>query len=215
MAKTQKLRRLGGGFRAKASKLMAVCMGGFVLLSSGQTVAEQLGEGIMIRQLEEAHAQGTMSGPHFAGNIATCTLQGAETVAGVQPTATALTLSKDNLGVELHCAGTKNIAVPEGLQSVCRPNATSAALREQEGATKCQFGNATSPEGEEVTLQTLLGAGQHLKWHRKTESKTAENGQEWTLNLATSDLPLQDTPFFVGCQKKDSVEAASTATDSC
>ncbi|KFG57085.1 SAG-related sequence SRS19B [Toxoplasma gondii RUB] len=215
MAKTQKLRRLGGGFRAKASKLMAVCMGGFVLLSSGQTVAEQLGEGIMIRQLEEAHAQGTMSGPHFAGNIATCTLQGAETVAGVQPTATALTLSKDNLGVELHCAGTKNIAVPEGLQSVCRPNATSAALKERDGATKCQFGNATSSEGEEVTLQTLLEAGEHLKWQQKTGSKTAENGQKWTLNLATSDLPLQDTPFFVGCKKSDSIAAASTATDSC
>ncbi|ESS28183.1 SAG-related sequence SRS19B, partial [Toxoplasma gondii VEG] len=215
MAKTQKLRRLGGGFRAKASKLMAVCMGGFVLLSSGQTVAEQLGEGIMIRQLEEAHAQGTMSGPEFAGNIATCTLQGAETVAGVQPTATALTLSKDNLGVELHCAGTNNIAVPEGLQSVCRPNATSAALKERDGATKCQFGNAPSSEGEEVTLQTLLEAGEHLKWQQKTGSKTAENGQKWTLNLATSDLPLQDTPFFVGCQKKDSTAAVSTATNSC
>ncbi|KFG35302.1 SAG-related sequence SRS19C [Toxoplasma gondii FOU] len=213
MARTQKMWRLGGGFRSRVSKLMIICFSGVALFSAGQAVAEKLREGILNRRLEEGGTL-TMSEPQFDNGVATCTLSAAAVTSDVQSAAAALTLSKGMLSVELQCSGAKNIAVPKDLKNVCKPK-DAATTTKQRTAEKCKFGmSGQSPEGDEIALHTLLGAGERVKWLQKTQAKTGDNGQTWSLTLTEEDLPLKDTPFFVGCQSAESVEK-SASIDSC
>ncbi|EPR57182.1 SAG-related sequence SRS19C [Toxoplasma gondii ME49] len=213
MARTQKMRRLGGWFRSRVSKLMTICFSGVALFSAGQAVAEKLREGILNRRLEEGGTL-TMSEPQFDNGVATCSLSAAAATSDVQSAAAALTLSKDMLSVELQCSGAKNIAVPKDLTNVCKPK-DAATTTKHRTAEKCKFGkSAQSPEGDEIALHTLLGAGERVKWIQKTQAKTGDDGQTWSLTLTEEDLPLKDTPFFVGCQSEDSV-AKSASNDSC
>nr|CCA30089.1 SRS domain-containing protein [Neospora caninum Liverpool]CEL71335.1 TPA: SRS domain-containing protein [Neospora caninum Liverpool] len=217
MARTQRMPRVGGGFRSRASKLMAICLGGVVHFSSEHAIGDNFLEGIQNRGLQDARAAGTMSGPTFEDGVATCTLSGARQVTGEQTTATALTLSKENLTARLDCSGAKNVAVPQGLQIVCKPKQTSTSLLAKNSENKCNFGaTGSSPGngGEEVTLRTLLLASKDLTWLKESGSRTLDSGEKWSLKLTEDDLPLKDTPFFIGCQSRDSVPSRS-ADKSC
>nr|CCA30088.1 SRS domain-containing protein [Neospora caninum Liverpool]CEL71334.1 TPA: SRS domain-containing protein [Neospora caninum Liverpool] len=215
MARTQRMRRLGGGFRSRARKLMAICLGGVVLLSAGHAVAEKGNEAVQNPRLQRAGEASTMKGPVFLNGVATCTLTTSSVSTVDQPAATALTLSRDNLTATLNCFGQENSAVPAGLTKVCDPNQVGS-----EG--NCTFGEAQDSDGnnaQEVTVQALLGAAEDIKW-KQEESATeqAKNGETWTLALTDDDLPFTDKPFFVGCKenKQSPAEVAgAAATDSC
>ncbi|CBZ51477.1 SRS domain-containing protein [Neospora caninum Liverpool] len=206
MARTQRMPRLGGGFRSSASKLMGICLGGVVIFCSGHATADNFLEGIHNRGLQDARGAGTMSGPTFKDGVATCTLSGENQAKGEQTTATALTLSTENLTARLDCSGAKNVAVPQGLQTVCKPKQTSASLQAHIDAEKCKFGTANASEGTEVPLDELLGASKKLAWANESRSRTLGTGETWTLTLTEDDLPLKDTPFFVGCKQSNENE---------
>ncbi|CBZ51476.1 SRS domain-containing protein [Neospora caninum Liverpool] len=210
MARTQRMPRLGRGFRSRASKLMAVCLGGVVLFSAGQSNAEAFLEGIHYRSLQDSVSGGTQTGPTFQEGVAKCVLTTTGSQDHTDSGATALTLSKGNLSATLVCSGQNNAAVPENLTKVCSPNG-------KDSADKCKFGTASASEGMEATLQDLLGAGEHVKWKKQESTGRAENsGETWILSLTEGDLPLTDKPFFVGCKAKTrSPGKLAGATDSC
>nr|CCA30090.1 SRS domain-containing protein [Neospora caninum Liverpool]CEL71336.1 TPA: SRS domain-containing protein [Neospora caninum Liverpool] len=206
MARTQRMRRLSGGFRSRARKLMAICLGGVVLLSAGHAVAEKGNEAVQNPRLQRAGEASTMKGPVFLNGVATCTLTTNSVTIVDEPAATALTLSRDNLTATLECSGEKNTALPTNLEKVCDPTNTSAE-------SQCQFGT-TSSQGKEVTLQDLLGAVRDVKWRNESSVAKVATDETWILDLTEDDLPFTDKRFLVGCQSSDSVPSRS-ADKSC
>ncbi|KFG28273.1 SAG-related sequence SRS19D, partial [Toxoplasma gondii p89] len=206
MARTQMTRRLGGGFRPRASKLMAICLGGIALFSTGEAVPDKFLEGLQTRSLQQSSIQ---TGPTFGDGVATCELKSVAEQAAAAST-NALILSKGKLTAKLVCSGDGNAAVPESLTTVCKPGRA-------DGTEKCKFGTATVSEGIEAELKSLLGVNSDVKWEMISTSETDNQGQTWTLTLNEGDLPFKDTPFFVGCKKtaKGKAGASGASPDSC
>ncbi|CBZ51474.1 SRS domain-containing protein [Neospora caninum Liverpool] len=209
MARSQRIGQLGGGFRSRASKLMAVCLGGVVLLSVGQAGAETLQEVPLTQTAQLGRSGKTQNGPTFKGQVARCELVQNTAHTASQAGATALTLSRDNLTATLDCSGENNGAVPEDLTNVCDPNQAGSA-------NNCKFGEAQGSEGTEVPLQDLLGTSNDVAWVKESRSRTPKTGETWTLTLTQDDLPFTDKPFFVGCKENTPTLAqVRAATVSC
>nr|CCA30043.1 SRS domain-containing protein [Neospora caninum Liverpool]CEL71256.1 TPA: SRS domain-containing protein [Neospora caninum Liverpool] len=204
MAKAARMEQRRAGFKSRARKLMALCMGGVLLVSSGKVAAEYLREGNLQRNLQGTPVAGNQNGPEFEGQVATCTLSGGRGGGGGARNSNsatgALTLSKGNLTVTLKCSGQNNEAVPEDMRKVC-----SATKADQTIAT-CKANDTEETEaGKQITLPALLGSTSSIEWKKKT-TQDQNSGEEWTLELQETDLPLVDKAFFVGCDKKTNVE---------
>ncbi|CBZ50536.1 srs domain-containing protein [Neospora caninum Liverpool] len=193
MVNPGRMQRRRGGWKSQARKLMAVCVGGVLLISSGEAVPDQPREGLLRRNLQDAlRRTGTLSGPEITGQVATCRLQPAKGKGDVAAATAALTLSKENLSVTLQCSGNKNAAVPEELEQVCKATTTAAKVAE------CK---TNSPKEKQITLKTLLGTTRSIQWEKTNNSDN--QGERRTLTLQESDLPLTDKAFFVGCDENN------------
>ncbi|PFH33863.1 SAG-related sequence [Besnoitia besnoiti] len=128
---------------------------------------------------------GVEDSPGISNSVSTCDAA-HQSEQGAQPA--ALTVSKSNLRATLKCTGQNNKFVPGGGKNVCagKANATVQAC------------STNSPPGQQEVLTGLLGASTGVVWEQK--SPVPEVGEEWSLELDESQLPLEDTTFFVGCQ---------------
>nr|CCA30108.1 SRS domain-containing protein [Neospora caninum Liverpool]CEL71354.1 TPA: SRS domain-containing protein [Neospora caninum Liverpool] len=208
MAKAARMEQRRGGFKSRARKLMALCMGGVLLVSSGKVAAEYLREGTLQRNLDPQPEAETQSEPVFSGQVATCTLPAKGVGARNGDDATgALTLSKDNLTVTLKCSGQNNEAVPKGMKKVC-------SAGEGQTVAKCKANGAEETEaGKQITLPALLGSTSSIEWKKKT-TQDQNSGEEWTLELQETDLPLVDKAFFVGCDEKSTIGPSKSGPNS-
>nr|CCA30049.1 SRS domain-containing protein [Neospora caninum Liverpool]CEL71262.1 TPA: SRS domain-containing protein [Neospora caninum Liverpool] len=201
MARTARMDRRREGFKAGARKLMAVCMGGVLLLSGGMVAGEYLREGTLQRNLQALSRDATQSPPKFDGQIATCELTGATERSQTQ-TSTALTLSKQNLAATLRCSGANNQAVPQQMTEVCSATVTPPTI------AKCK---STNTDGTRVTLKSLLGSSRGIVWNKTSPTpEQVKEGEEWTLQLQQTDLPFTDKTFFVGCDQTNPKHRQST-----
>ncbi|ESS32458.1 SAG-related sequence SRS40E [Toxoplasma gondii VEG] len=193
MVRTARIEQRRRGFKSKVRKLLAVCMGGVLLLSSRQAVAIPH-EGILRRSLSGSSPATNKIVPTFNKQVATCTVPSDSAGRnGATATITALTLSKENLSATLKCSGANYVAVPESMKKVCSATVNDATL----AGCKAAADNAGE---KQITLQELLGSSGPVEWTKASkEGDVAKDGEEWTLQLQESDLPLTDKAFFVGC----------------
>ncbi|KEP67414.1 UNVERIFIED_CONTAM: SAG-related sequence SRS40F [Hammondia hammondi] len=204
MARTARVEQRRGGFTSKARKLLAVGVGGVLLFSSGQAAADYLREGAAQRSLEALQQEATQSGPVFSGQTASCTLTGGSQRAQAQAAA-SLTLSKEKLTVTLRCSGANNQAVPKEMQHVCSETSGEATVASCKAAGEKQ-----------ITLQSLLGSSPEAVWKKSNTTTDDQNdGEEWTLELKESDLPLTDKAFFVGCDVKANPSEVKSPSTEC
>ncbi|CBZ54366.1 SRS domain-containing protein [Neospora caninum Liverpool] len=205
MARTAKMDRRREGFKSRARKLMVVCMGGVFLLSGGVVAGDYLREGTLQRNLQALSRGATQSPPNFDGQVATCVLTGGQRSETQTPT--ALTLSKENLAATLRCTGANNEAVPQEMTEVCSATVTSPTVATCKG---------TNSGGTRVALNTLLGSSRGIVWQKTSPTaEPATNGEERTLQLQETDLPLSDKAFFVGCDKKSTEVPEPSPTTGC
>ncbi|PFH33860.1 SAG-related sequence [Besnoitia besnoiti] len=101
-----------------------------------------------------------------------------------------MTLSKGRLTATLKCTGQNINFVPDNLKSVCAQKADLNA---------CKEAKKTDSDENQVPLQLVLPSNTKLKWNRK--NLNSNGGEVRTLQPNASQLPLEDTSFFVGCQK--------------
>ncbi|KFG58762.1 SAG-related sequence protein SRS15A [Toxoplasma gondii RUB] len=194
MARTMRSGRRCSGVRSKAHKLIALCMGGVLLFSSGQAVANESREGFLRQNVEEGASTSTMKGPEIDGQVATCTLSGAAAAGrGGSDANNTLTLSKDHLTATVKCSGENNAFVPTEVTNVC------SVTGDTDRVADCK-GKESGSNGKQTTLRHLLGAGSDIEW-KKITGREAQ-GETRTLTLQESDLPLSDKVFFVGCDQK-------------
>ncbi|KFG43862.1 SAG-related sequence SRS16E, partial [Toxoplasma gondii p89] len=201
MARTGSMQQRRGGFQTPARMLMAVCVSGVLLLSSGPSAANKLAEGLQNQDSEPVAA--TQEGPTFEGEVAKCVLKTttAEDGSSQAKNTTGLTLSKENLVVSLQCSGENNAIVPKDQKNVCSaaPNAKVADCK----------GAGTN---KQITLKSLLGASGDIQWEKKIVS-TDNKGEVMTLKIKESELPLFDKAFFVGCEENKASARTSQATE--
>ncbi|KFH13860.1 SAG-related sequence SRS40E [Toxoplasma gondii MAS] len=195
MVRTARIEQRRRGFKSKVRKLLAVCMGGALLLSSEQAVAIPH-EGLLRRSLSDSPPAISKTVPTFNKHVATCTVPSDSAGRnGATATITALTLSKENLSATLKCSGANYVAVPESMKKVCSATVNEATL------AGCKAADNTGEK--QITLQELLGSSDPIEWTKASkEGEVANDGEEWTLQLQESDLPLTDKAFFVGCDNK-------------
>ncbi|PFH35654.1 SAG-related sequence [Besnoitia besnoiti] len=189
-----------GGLKSNARKLLAACVGGVLLLTSGQVEAQQPQDGLLRRVLE-------VSGePSLKDNTATCRLTGSSGEA-VQELP-ELTLSEKQLNATLVCEGDQPTRVPTKPENVCQdPQAKAVEVDEK---NECKIGASAS--GSPVPLKTLLTATSQAKWENDKAAKGIQK-LSWTLSLSKDDLPLTDNNFYVGCQK--GTVSRSSETSAC
>ncbi|CBZ50522.1 srs domain-containing protein [Neospora caninum Liverpool] len=202
MARTGKMQQRRGGFRSKARKLIALSMGGVLLLSSGLAAADQLREGLLGRSLS---GEITNVDPSIDNAVATCSFSPA---AAGRAAPASLTLSQTSLTATLVCTGTQIVTVPENLLNVCDP-------KQNADNGKCVFGG-TNPAGKEVKLTELLGTDRHIQWTEIQQEPNSERGagstKAWTLQLEDGDFPVTDKSFLVGCQDSTKGKQACKVT---
>nr|PIM03892.1 SAG-related sequence SRS12B [Toxoplasma gondii COUG] len=202
MARSASMRQRLGGLGSKARKMMAVCMGGVLLLSTGNGAAEYLREGLQQRGLEEIHAAG--ENPHLAidGRTAKCEFKNSS--ASGESTG-SLTLSQNDLTAALECVGESVASIPTELTNkVCQPKQGDA--RESE----CTF-NGTASEGTAVALKDILGVTADVQWTEEQSSAKEVGTRKWTLELKEDDLPLTPKSFLVGCLRQKSNRSGGDA----
>ncbi|KEP60903.1 UNVERIFIED_CONTAM: hypothetical protein HHA_321460 [Hammondia hammondi] len=116
-----------GGFRSKARKLTAVCLGGVLLLSSQKAFANGVNEGT-VRGNWVSNAESIQSQTDTSAGVAICTAADDGTVT---PSTATLTLSQSSLTATFACVNGKNKtqsnnkAVPASLITVCDGQTTS------------------------------------------------------------------------------------------
>ncbi|KFH03925.1 SAG-related sequence protein SRS15A [Toxoplasma gondii VAND] len=204
MARTMRSGRRCSGVRSKAHKLIALCMGGVLLFSSGQAVANESREGFLRQNQEDAGSPSTMTGPEIAGQVATCTLSGAAAAGrGGSDSNNTLTLSKDYLNATVKCSGENNTFVPTEETKVCSVTGNTDTLAD------CKE-TVSGSNGRQTTLRHLLGASSDIVW--KKISRSEDQGETRTLTLQESELPLSDKVFFVGCDQKSSPSKPESKT---
>nr|CCA30046.1 SRS domain-containing protein [Neospora caninum Liverpool]CEL71259.1 TPA: SRS domain-containing protein [Neospora caninum Liverpool] len=204
MAKAARMDQRRGGFRSRARKLMALCIGGVLLLSGGHAGADYLREGTLQRDLDQQPEAETQTEPVFSGQVATCTLPaegvGASTGGGAT---SALTLSKGNLTATLRCSGTDYVAIPKLMKQVC------SATVEDPSVKNCKTDTQVTGNDKQITLESLLGSSRSIEWTKTEATPNQNTGEEWTLELQEADLPLSDKGFFVGCDKNEARQRLS------
>ncbi|KYF38916.1 SAG-related sequence SRS19A [Toxoplasma gondii ARI] len=194
MMRTPAVPRLRRGLRLRARELMVIYLGAVALLPGELAIAEKFFEGFQHRIMQKEQTK-TQYGPTIEGRVAKCSLTASDTGEITKHGATALTLSIQNLTAKIECHGPRNQAVPLGLGIVCDPS-----LKGINGT--CQFGASTGGiEAMDITLQKLLGTQKFLSFTEDVPYEHTYRGEKWTLNLTADDLPLEDIPFFVGCQE--------------
>nr|PIM01443.1 SAG-related sequence SRS15A [Toxoplasma gondii COUG] len=207
MARTVRNGRRCGGVRSKAHKLIALCMGGVLLFSSGQAVANESREGFLRQNQEEAGSTPTMTGPEIAGQVATCTLSGGVAAGrGGSDANNTLTLSKDHLTATVKCSGENNAFVPTEETNVCSVTGNTDTLAD------CK-GKESDSNGKQTTLDSLLGATRGIKWKKTNEIDN--QGETMMLELQGSDLPFCDKSFFVGCDRSAAGKAGQANDSEC
>ncbi|KFH05383.1 SAG-related sequence SRS12A [Toxoplasma gondii VAND] len=201
MAKTGKVQHCRGAVRSKAQKLMAVCLSGVLLFSSGNTIAAESFEGLLRRNLSSG---GNSNGAESVTPeiVATCP---ATSEGATAPVPATLTLSKSSLTATVKCLDASHTAVPATATNVCV--ASDADVNGASDSESCIIGS--SGGGKPVTLQSLLEATHPISWTEKPASSDSQTGKERTLQLTETDLPRTDKTFFVGCQ--GSTTAANTS----
>ncbi|KFH11254.1 SAG-related sequence SRS16E [Toxoplasma gondii MAS] len=201
MARTGSMQQRRGGFQTTARMLMAVCVSGVLLLSSGPSSANKLTEGQQNQNSGPGAA--TQEGPTIEGAVAKCALKttAAENGSSRAKNTTGLTLSKENLVVSLQCSGEKNAIVPKDQKKVCSA-APNAKVADCKGADT----------DKQVTLKSLLGTSGDIQWE-KTIVSTDNKGEVMTLKIKESELPLFDKAFFVGCEEDKAQTRTSQATE--
>ncbi|KYF42123.1 SAG-related sequence SRS40E [Toxoplasma gondii ARI] len=209
MVRTERIEQRRRGFKSKVRKLLVVCMGGVLLLSSRQAVAIPH-EGILRRSLSDSSPAISKIVPTFNKQVATCTVPSDSAGRnGATATITALTLSKENLSATLKCSGANYVAVPEGMKKVCSASVNDATLADCKTA-------ADNTGEKQITLQELLGSSDPIEWTKASkEGEVANDGEEWTLQLQESDLPLTDKAFFVGCDNPIAGKDVQTPSKEC
>ncbi|KEP61179.1 UNVERIFIED_CONTAM: SAG-related sequence SRS19F [Hammondia hammondi] len=210
MLAAQTTRRADGRIRPRVSAVMTICMGGVLLFSAGQVVADNFGEGLQRRKLQSSSAGDAQTGPEINDNSATCVLTPGAAVEAAEQKATALVLSKQKPTAKLVCSGDGNAAAPPKLAKVCEPN-------ENGSGENCKLGqDSESTKGNEVTLQAVLRVNNAVQWEQvQPAPESVAKGETWTLTLTEADLPLTDTPFFVGCKNRQTLQEKSGIEDSC
>nr|CEL64551.1 TPA: SRS domain-containing protein [Neospora caninum Liverpool] len=201
MVRAGRVQHRRGGFRSKARKLMAFCLGGVLLFSGGGSVAAEPVEGLLRRSLVSRSSNVTDS-PSESTTVATCKASGSTEVAA---TPAILTLSRSSLNVQLRCLGVSNTAAPTDPKKVCEGENVSTVSPD---SAACTIG--PHKFSKTITLRELLGASHEVTWTEADVSGGSENGKERTLQLVEADLPRTDKSFFVGCQKQDNPEANSS-----
>ncbi|KFG43447.1 SAG-related sequence SRS16B [Toxoplasma gondii RUB] len=206
MARTGNMQQRLGGFKLKARKLMAVCMSGVFLLSSGQGLADRLHEGLQSLSLKAQAGVSSQLG--VTGTNAKCEFStSAEATTTVSKQ--SLTLSKGSLTATLECTaknGGTISSIPTGLAgNVC-------VTRPTEGGTQCNFGESgDTAVSVQVPLKDVLGTTSVVQWtDNSTEQKTTK-AQKWTLKLNEEDLPISDKTFDVGCTYTTAGKAAANS----
>ncbi|CBZ49969.1 SAG1-related sequence 2, related [Neospora caninum Liverpool] len=204
MARASRMKQYHGELRSKVRKLMAVCLGGVLLISGGGAVAGEPFEGLLRRSLTSGR-DGNRDGTAATNSVATCQGKNGSATA---PTPATLTLSKSSLTAEVKCLDETNTPAPKGLDNVCVAKTTEDIV-EDSVSNDCKFGSDT---GRTVTLETLLGANQKIQWTEKNISDSdTGTGTARMLKLNEADLPRTDKTFFVGCKK----QAGADANPSC
>ncbi|PFH37042.1 SAG-related sequence [Besnoitia besnoiti] len=172
MARPQQRR---GGFTVKARKLMALCAGGVLLLSSGSAFADTLGGGLLARKLSEGS-------PLSPPEIVTCSAPAKQRGAVVERH--TVVLSESKLSTTIKCPpGGKS--VPTELSQVCYP-------LNQESFESCKSSG--------TVLKELLETNNPVAW---AEPEPKSEPATRTLSLTKEDLPFADKSFFVGCDKSE------------
>nr|CCA30006.1 SRS domain-containing protein [Neospora caninum Liverpool]CEL71219.1 TPA: SRS domain-containing protein [Neospora caninum Liverpool] len=198
MARTSRIQQYHGELRSKVRKLMAVCLGGVLLISGGGAAAGEPVEGLLRRSLASA-ADGSQTGTVVNNSVATCE---GQSEAAATPNPAALTLSKSSLTATVKCLGKTDTPAPTREEDVCIDKTTEGIQGHSE-SNDCKFDSYT---GQTVTLQTLLGANQSIQWISESISGRL-TGTARILKLNETDLPRTDKTFFVGCKKKAGVDA--------
>ncbi|RQX67568.1 SAG-related sequence SRS15B [Toxoplasma gondii CAST] len=200
MARSGGMLQRGRGFKSRARKLMALCMGGVLLLSGGQAAAEPWPEGMKHRNLE---ATFTAVEPAYTDAVATCDLTNGAAAAAASAV-DSLTLSQKSLTATLVCTGGADSeinSVPHTLDNVCDPTKTT-------DNAKCTFAGS-SAEGGEVKLNELLGTKRSVTWTKTNTNAERAKKETWTLQLEDGDIPLTDKTFLVGCQNTKNVSSGT------
>ncbi|PFH36169.1 SAG-related sequence [Besnoitia besnoiti] len=109
-----------------------------------------------------------------------------------QPSPPTVELSKDQLSAKLQCTGQGNKVVPQKTTDVCTSEKEDATVEECEKRTNAKH----------ITLEALLEAGSPIHWANAALSPPPDSGEEWSLELHESQLPLSDKTFFIGCKKQ-------------
>ncbi|PFH37041.1 SAG-related sequence [Besnoitia besnoiti] len=178
------VQRQRSGFRAKARKLVALCVGGVLLLSAdSQALAGKLEEGSLRREV--VGGQGP-SGPSAAELCRATTGSHSEERSpseGSDPKRLSVTLSKEHLTTTVECVGAQTQPVPTAVEDACVATATLDLC-------------ATSGK---KTLQAILEAPDKIAW-TKTDTPVSGQGEGRILRLKEADLPFADKHFFVGCE---------------
>ncbi|RQX67567.1 SAG-related sequence SRS15C [Toxoplasma gondii CAST] len=208
MARSGNLQQRPAGFNPKTRKLIAVCLGGVLLLSSGHVVAQQPGEGL--RQNGSQGSYKTVT-PTISGTTATCKFPKADAGGdNSRDSSGSLTLSKEKLIATLQCSSEENTTIstiPRDLaKSVC-----VGGKRASGNSNSCNIAGA-GLNGAETELKALLGTDRDIQWIKTETTKRSEAGSnsEWTLKLQESDLPLSEKSFFVGCEHAKTSKRSET-----
>ncbi|KFH11237.1 SAG-related sequence SRS16B [Toxoplasma gondii MAS] len=208
MARTGNMQQRLGGFKSKARKLMAVCMGGILLLSTGQGLADRLHEGLQSRSLKTA--ADVSSQLDVTGTHATCEFSTPPSDSTTAVSKQSLTLSEGSLTATLECTGKEGGTIasipPDLAGNVCvtRPN---------DSGTKCNFGESGGAAvSVEVPLKDVLGTTRVVQWTVNNKEQKTTQLQEWTLKLNEEDLPISDKTFDVGCSYTTTGKQSSKTT---
>ncbi|ESS29845.1 SAG-related sequence SRS16B [Toxoplasma gondii GAB2-2007-GAL-DOM2] len=195
MARTGNMQQRLGGFKSKARKLMAVCMGGILLLSSGQGLADRLHEGLQSRSLKSA--SGVSSQLDVTGTHAKCEFSSSATESTPAISKESLTLSKGSLTATLECTTTDSGT----MSSIPSPLAGKVCvIRPKDSGTQCKFGESVDAAmSVEVPLNDVLGTTSAVQWTENNKEQKATQLKSWTLKLNEEDLPISDKTFDVGC----------------
>ncbi|PFH37048.1 SAG-related sequence [Besnoitia besnoiti] len=177
MSRQTTMQRRGGSIWLKTRKLMAICLGGVLLLSSGNAFAQAL-DG-------EAEDGAAAEGP--SDTDVKCDVSPDLRETGV--TQNQVTLSSTHPVTTLLCIKPGSTMVPKGAKSVC------------EAKTDVTVENCED-KGCSSTLQALLESNREVRWTQIPITKSKQ-GEKWALNLEQTDFPFTDKSFFVGCKNEE------------
>ncbi|PFH36176.1 SAG-related sequence [Besnoitia besnoiti] len=187
------MQKAGGNSKARGRKLMALCIGGFLLYAGEQARATDVA-GLLGRKLS------TNTEPVVSSSVATCELETSKMTNG-KATPTSISLFEGRLTAVLKCRGAGNAVVPSEDGKVC--------VAHEKSVNAC----ATAGGEKQEALNVLLGSDTPITAVKRPLTEKSATGQEWTLHLKRSQLPRSDKSFFVGCQTESGNNDSSCMLD--